>query len=191
VLADELARAKRAEQVRAWNASEQALVGGLPWRLPQTPLPADVAERWSGFLKWTEAKGVRSLPAKPGTVAAWILDATDLGMSVANVLAILDAVEQAHSASGLSNPVRCSLPRLALEQIIKVDPPRSWPIQQKAEWGLLPIEIRAAITERENQRCTALRRKMNELADQRKALANGADKSAGNVETKGTELEKV
>src|SRR5262245_36061351 len=109
MLADDLERAKRAEQVRVWNAHEQAVAGGLPFRLPRTPLPADVAERWSRFVKWTEAKGVRSLPAKPSTCAAWILEQTDLGMAVENVLAILDAVERAHDAAGLSNPVRCAL----------------------------------------------------------------------------------
>jgi len=107
-------------------------------------------------------------------------------MAVQNILAILDAVEQAHSEANLSNPVRAALPRLALEQIVKVLPPRSWPKDAVAEWSLLPVDIRRTVSDREQQRDAWLRREQNRAAEERKALANGASKSDGNIETQGT-----
>jgi hypothetical protein len=104
-------------------------------------------------------------------------------MAVANVLAILDAVERAHDAAGLSNPVRCGLPKLALERILKTELPRSWPAASKAEFALLPVDIRRVISEREQQRDTALRRKQNELAEEKKRLlADSADKSVSIIQ---------
>jgi hypothetical protein len=192
VLADELARAKRAEQVRLWDANEETLARRIPWRLPQVPLAEDVAKRWVRFVKWCDDKNVRSLPAKPATVATYIEDqdrARILGTKF--ILAILDAVERAHDAAGLANPVRCALPRMAIEQIVKVAPPRAWPKEQKAEWALLPIEIRANLTAREDQRDAWFRKQQNQAAEERKALANGASKSDGNIETKGTKSEEI
>ena len=88
-----------------------------------------------------------------------------------------------HDAAGLSNPVRCVLPRMALEGIVKTDPPRSWPSSSKAEWSLLPVDIRHILVEREQQRDTALRRKQNELAEEKKRLlADSADKSVSIIQ---------
>jgi len=215
LLADEVARARRAEQVRLWDANEETLARRLPFRLPQVPLAEDVAGRWIRFVKWCEDKNVRSLPAKPAVVAAWILDATDLGMSVANVLAVLDAVEQAHLVSGQANVVRAALPRLALERIVKTEPPRSWSAASKAEWALLPVDIRYIISEREQQRDSWFRREQNRAAEERKKgkeeggfvektmsdfrqhmiekrlSADSADKTVSNIETKGTKSEEI
>jgi hypothetical protein len=187
MLANELERVKQAERVRGWDTCEQALSGALPFRLPQSPLADDVSGRWRLFETWAEANGVRSLPSKPSTIAAFILDQNKAGMDVTNLLAILDAVEQAHDSIGLSNPVRCALPRRALEQIIKAEPPRSWPKEAKAEFSLLPPDIREIVAKREMERDTALRRAQNQIAEERKALAAGADnKTDSNIEKKET-----
>ncbi len=176
MLADDLQRIKQREQVAKWDEGERRIAAELPLKLPQSPFTPDVAERWDRFLKWAALKSVRSLPARPAVVAAFILDQTQLGMAVANLLAILEVVERAHDLVGLPNPVRCALPRLALERIIKTDPPRSWPKEEKAQFALLPPDIRHVIAEREKERDAGLRRKQNELAEKRKELSASTER---------------
>jgi hypothetical protein len=52
---------------------------------------------------------------------------------------------------------------------VKADPPRAWSASDKADWALLPIEIREIVTRREEQRDKELRRMQNEHAAKMKS----------------------
>jgi hypothetical protein len=106
VLVDELEKLKQRELVAKWDENERKLQAELPFRLPAPVLSADTSERYARFSAWAKTRNVRELPARPSTVASFILEQTSLGMAVDNLLAILDAVEQAHL--NLSNAPRMS-----------------------------------------------------------------------------------
>jgi hypothetical protein len=102
-----------------------------------------------------------------------------MGVPAQQILAQLDAIEQLHDRWSLSNPVRTAIVRRVLEGIIRVPPPRSWPAADKVRFAELPPDIREIIEVRERQRDVALKRKFNELAEQRH---NGAEKKPVHTE---------
>jgi hypothetical protein len=177
VLVDELARAKQREQVAAWDRAETTLREQLGLDVPKRELSADVRDRFSLFEKWCAEKSVRRLPAKPWTVAAFILHEIANGRDVQGCLALLAAIAEVHDAHSLSNPCATAVVNQVLDQIVKVDPPRSWPAADKAEFARLPPTIREIIAKRENDRDREVRRKFNEIAELKKRLLSGADES--------------
>ena len=144
-LSDAIAAAKTREQIQKWDSGEARLAAELPIQLPAVELSADVRSCLDAFNKWAESKSARRLPAKPVTVACFILDQAALGVPAQQILAQLDAIERAHDRHSLSNPVRTAVVRAALEQIIKVDPPRSWPREGKVLFAQLDPDIRRVI----------------------------------------------
>jgi hypothetical protein len=173
VLADELAKAQQREQIAAWDRGEAELRKGFPAR--SLSVPVDIRDRFGLFERWCSDKSVRRLPAKPWVVAAFILDQTANGRDAQGCLALLAAIAEIHDVHSLSDPTSSGFVRTALESIIKSEPPRSWPKEDRASWATLPPDIRQAISRREEQRDLALRRAQNNLADERKRLSSGAD----------------
>lgn len=51
-----------------------------------------------------------------------------------------------------------------------IEPPKSWSKEEQAQFAELPSELRATIARRESERDTAISRKMNEVAEERKAV---------------------
>jgi hypothetical protein len=176
MLADEIAKAKQREQIARWDEGERRLSEQLKLDVPKTPLSADVHSRLDLWSAWCAEKSVRKCPAKPATVAAFIVAQTGMGMQPRDILAVLVAIDELHAFHGLASPTTAPLPRLALSGIIKTEAPRSWPAAEKIEFARLPPEIREIIARRENERELALRRSQNRLADERKRLSDGADK---------------
>jgi hypothetical protein len=178
MLVDELKKAQERERIAAWDKAEAAVRSELTIKLPERSLSVDVRDRFGLFEKWCGEKGVRRLPAKPWVVAAFVLDQIANGRDVQSCLALLAAIERVHDSHNLSNPTATAVVRAALDQIIKIEPPRSWSKDEKAEWALLPPVIRETIARRENERDVALKRKFNELSDLKKRLLSGADEPA-------------
>jgi hypothetical protein len=172
-IANELEKARQAEQVKLWDAGEAKLA--LSIQQPRIELTPDVLARFDRFSKWCAVKQVRRLPAKPKTVAAFVLEQDALGVPAQQIISILNAIELSHDHHSLSNPTQTAIVRSALEQVIKTEPPRSWRAEEKAEFAMLPPDVRAAIARRESDRDKALRQAQQRLADERKRLANGAD----------------
>jgi hypothetical protein len=179
-IAIELQRA----QIRTWDENERTLAARLPQQ-PKPALSADLHARWDRFTHWCRKQVVRELPAKPTTVAAYLQDEIAGGMDVQHALALLAAIEASHDAVGLSNPVRTAAVRQVLDGVVKVDPPRSWPAADKAEFALLPPEIREVIAKREQERDRALRRAQNELAESKKQLNGGEKPTEERIENHG------
>ena len=178
MLADELVKAKQREQVAAWDRAETTLREQLGLDVPKRELSADVWDRFSLFEGWCAEKSVRRLPAKSWTVAAFILDQNAHGRDPQGCIALLAAIAEVHDAHSLSNPTATSVVNQVLDQIVKVDPPRSWPAADKAEFARLPPTIREIIARRENDRDRELRRKQTEFAELKKRLTAEADNSA-------------
>ena len=76
-----------------------------------------------GFLSCA-VKQVRRLPAKPKTVAAFVLEQDALGVPAQQIISILNAIELSHDRHSLSNPTATAIVRAALGQVVKIEPPR-------------------------------------------------------------------
>ncbi len=183
-LSEAIEQAKQREAIARWDAGEARLAAELPIRPHPIELSTDVRSCLDGFNRWAESKSARRAPAKPTTVAAFFLDQAALGASAQHLLAQADAIEKLHDKFGLANPVRTAVVREALDLIIKVDPPRSWPSEDKVLFATLDPVIRQIIAERERERDTAVRRAQNKAA---KAATNGAATKVVHIEEKGQE----
>ena len=122
-LEDELERARQAEQVKQWDAGEGRLAAGLSIQQPRIELTSDVLTRFDRFSKWCAVKQVRRLPAKPKTVAAFVLEQDALGVPAQQIISILNAIELSHDRHSLSNPMATAIVRAALGQVVKIEPP--------------------------------------------------------------------
>ena len=174
-LAEQLAAAKQREEILKLDAGDQRLAAELAKRiqpLPANELSTDIRTRLDPFNKWASSRSARRCPAKPTTCALFALEQADLGVPVQHIFAQLDAIEKLHNKFGLSNPVRTAIVQAALETIIKVDPPRSWPREDKVRFAQLDPDIRQVIARREADRDRQLRRLQNEAAERRH---NGAE----------------
>jgi len=175
-LAEQLEAAKQREQIQKWDAGESRLAAGLKLSVPKPAVAKDVLERLDIFGKWAASKSVRKCPAKPWTVAAFVREQHALGATTQVILAMLAAVEALHDFHGLSNPVHTAIVRAALDQIIKIDPPRGWSLSERVEFASLPPDVRDIIATKERLRDKAVRRAQNEAA-KAKRLSNGADET--------------
>ena len=167
-LTDAIQAAKQREQIARWDAGEARLAAELKFDVPRPTLAKDVLGRLDIFGEWAASKSVRKCPAKPHVVAAFCIEQHQMGAAPQVILAMLAAVEALHDYHGLSNPVRTSAVRAALDTIIKVDPPRSWPREDKVRFAQLDPDIRQVIAEREALRDRALRRAQNEAVEAKK-----------------------
>ena len=175
------------ELISAYEAGERAVTAGLPFSEPKTPLASDELSRLGRFLAWAKEKCVRACPARPSVVAAYVLHEHGLGTPAQQILAILEAVTAFHDHHGQPNPSATAVVRLALDDVIRIEPPRSWPKEDKVLFATLPPDIRDVIARREQERDASLRRKQNELAEQTKRLTTeAATNSVNNIEPKGT-----
>lgn len=171
-LAEQLEAAKQRDKIARWDAAESRLAAQLELNVPRPALAADVLERFNLFGKWAEGRFVRKLPAKPKSIAAFVLEQRELGAALQVIVALLEAIIALHDYHGLSNPVATKVVDCALERIGGIKPPR-WDSYSRSEWAKLPPLVRDAITKREGQRDKVLN----------KRLSDGAGKTVHNTET--------
>jgi hypothetical protein len=177
-LAEQLEAAKQREQIQKWQAGEAKLAAELPIKLPRPALSADAVEGLNRFSAFAASRSARKLPARPTTVAAFILDQNRLGVPVEQIVSVLNAVQEAHDFHSLASPVACRITRAALELVVKSEPPRGWTRAEKADWALLPPDIRATISRRMREVELALRRAQNDAAEAKKRHSDADTKSA-------------
>lgn len=65
-----------------------------------------LAAGWAAFSTWCEQHGLASLPAEPGTLAAYLAALADEGLSVATIEQRLWVISKRHSTSGAPNPTK-------------------------------------------------------------------------------------
>jgi hypothetical protein len=189
-LADELQRAKAREEIAKLDAGERRLASELKLDISKRRLSVDELNCWNRFSAWCEGKSVRKLPAKPATVASYVIDAARMGVPPEEIFSVLEAISIAHDYHGLSSPVPTAATRAAIQQVGgTTSPPRSWSKEDAACWPLLPEEVQRTIYRHETERDVALKRKFNELADLRRRLMTDADKLGQTNEVK--EIENV
>jgi hypothetical protein len=160
----------------AFEANEKKLAARV--KTPATTLDQHQRALFSAFEHFCRSSGVRSLPASPTTIAAYLRAALAEG----DALAAAEAIRIAHQAHGLPCPVSTHVVRSQLNELIDEKPPRSWRADEQLMWAALPPEIRGVISRRERERNLALRRKQNELAELTRQTATAPEaKPAANI----------
>jgi hypothetical protein len=170
MLAEEIRKAKEREIIAALDHGEALIAAELKLQAPDVALTNDQGALLTAFVEWCAAKSVRRCPARPFTVAAHALHQKDAGVAPDRIIDTLVAIEALHNAYKLPNPCRTAIVDAALEQVLEIKPPRSWPDADKNLWATLPAQIRHRISTRETERDNGLRRSQNKLAEQLKAL---------------------
>jgi hypothetical protein len=168
----------------AYANGEQLLAQRLPFEQPRAPLAHDQLERFGRFMEFAKERCCRAIPARPTTIAAFVVHEHGLGTPAQQILSLLEAIEAHHNHHGLANPNATAIVRLALDNVIHVEPPRSWPKEDKVRFGMLPPDTRDIIARRERDREIGLRRGQNEIAELRKRLKTEAATNSVNVNEK-------
>jgi hypothetical protein len=123
----------------------------------------EIRAAFKPFADWCVERSVRSLPAKPGVVRAYLETVTD-------PMAAAFAISEMHRLWNQANPLGTSVVEEFLAPLAK-PAPRSWPAKYKAIWTLLHPMAREIIGIREEQRDKALRQSQNLAAAQQLAAA--------------------
>jgi hypothetical protein len=161
-LADMLAQVRANEILQA----EAEIASCFPQPPKVTP---EAQDRLAPFLAWCEQQKVRSLPARPTSVAAYAQYQQDQGIPREKINATLSAIEAMHVAASVGNPVATPVVRTVTGGST-IEAPRSWDKDGRAAWAQLPPDVQSVIAARESDRERTLRRGQNELAEMKKLL---------------------
>lgn len=138
-----------------------------------SPSPVHVAlarqylEQHSPFGQWALAKRLPALPTLPSYVADFVSSSS---MKLEDLIAATQEVSRLHTRNGLADPCTSQV-TAAFHAIAPIDPPRSWPKDQKACFAELPYGLQKYVAAHEDQRERAIRRAQNEAATARQQLA--------------------
>jgi site-specific recombinase XerD len=88
---------------------------------------------WKHFCQWCECRGIRPLPATPETVAAYIAECAG-HLKVGSIQRRLNAIAEAHKATGMDSPTHAGVVRNTLKGI-------------KRTLGTAPAQKAAALTD--------------------------------------------
>jgi hypothetical protein len=185
----EIDRQKRREQVAAWDKAEAELAAEvtktlelerkLPGAVVEANAPADTTEElaWQTFVDFCNKRNVRRLPAKPSTVAGFLLYC---GLSHESMLDALAAITRAHDRHGLSNPTATAICRAVLEMKLDEPPPQSWSKAEREFWPALNVEVRAVLRRIDLTRRKEIGRCQREAADLSKKYETKAEENPTN-----------
>ena len=123
----------------------------------------------SSFENWCALKTIRTMPAAPSMVAAFVDDCAPLGLE--RLWPIVQAISRAHVAANLADPTQGGLVAAAINRQSNIKPPRSWPDADKARFLELPYDLQTYFAAHEDRREKAIRQAHNEAAKARQELA--------------------
>jgi hypothetical protein len=122
------------------------------------------------FARWCELSGASFCPAAPAMVARFVADCTALG--IARLWPAVQDISRLHTSAGLADPTLGAAAATAISDLAQIDPPRSWPVEQKQRFKSLPYDIQVFVAAHEKQREKALRRAQNDAAAARRDIAS-------------------
>jgi hypothetical protein len=155
------------EQIAAaHDRNEAALAQSLS--APKAEFDADALDRLRHFADFCKERGVRPLPAAPGTVAAFIRSLAHWATN--DIMDVLSDIEALHSNNNLANPIATAAVRSVLEEILHIAGPRNWSKSERLLFAALPIEVRAIIQRREKMDSNAVRKAQNLAAELKQKL---------------------
>ncbi|MGX1363681.1 hypothetical protein AB7M46_008738 [Bradyrhizobium elkanii] len=120
------------------------------------------------FHNWCRLMGHHPLPAAPLTVAAFIGDQGGLKPDLLS--AEVAAIDEQHQALGYAPPGRSDVALKAFAAVHPVEPPRSWPKEEKRRFLELPHDLQVYFAEHEDRREKEIKRVFSEAAVARQKL---------------------
>jgi hypothetical protein len=114
-------------------------------------------DEWPIFETWCREKGLRCLPARPATIAFWILDNVALGID--RLLRVVESISAVHE--GLADPTLSPVVTAALATIAPIAPPRHWPKSEKHLFTQMPRALQTFVAAHEMQQDKAFRTATN------------------------------
>jgi hypothetical protein len=102
-------------------------------------LPAAEGDRsgWPLFKAWCEQRDITPYPARPASIAFFILENTAMG--IAELLRIVKSISLVHET--VADPTASGAVPAALNKIAPIVAPRSWPNGEKARFQQLPYDL--------------------------------------------------
>ena len=123
------------------------------------------------FERYCALHGYQPFGASNETVARFVTDIAPMGIE--QVWEALREVSRAHYVHGLHDPTLGETVATALNNIAKVDPPRSWPKELHERFKMLPHEIQHWLAKKADMDSKEIRRLQREYAEKKKELENG------------------
>jgi len=161
-LMEALVSARVAEE----DQRESSLSTVMASRLRLPAVEGDKSQ-WPVFEAWCLQNGIRAYPARPASVAFFILDNKALGIE--ELRKIVAAVSVVHQ--NVADPTLGPAVAAAFDEVAPIEPPRSWPKEQKYRFLQLPYELQVYVGKHEQDREKAIRRAHNEVAQLKQDLA--------------------
>jgi len=192
-LSNPVVKALASAQQETWNQNEAAIEHTVMECLHPVFPPAQsdvdgVKPVISAFSAWCEMMNVRSCPARPAVLAGFIVELSRT-IPAADLIKAAADIADWHLLFGLANPAATPIVLAALDDIATVEPPRSWPKEQKHRFRALPHDLQIYIAKREKERDRVLRRAQNAVArDKQKHTAAAETVADKTVSTASTEI---
>lgn len=121
------------------------------------------------FAKWCELNATSFCPARPADVVRFVSDCTPLGIE--RLWPAVEEISRLHASLGLADPTLGSSVAAAIGAAAGIQPPRSWPAEQKVRFKSLPYDVQVFVASHDARREKALRRAQNDAAAARQELA--------------------
>lgn len=119
------------------------------------------------FANWCAARGASFLPARPDTVALFVLRAP---AGTERLPALLNDISAAHQMCGLADPTTTWPVPAAMSHVMRIEPPRSWPKEEKRRFLELPYHLQCYFAAHDSRREKEIRRAQNEVAVMKQKL---------------------
>lgn len=134
------------------------------------------------FENWCLLHDRQALPAAPSDVAAFV--STIAPMGIEKVWPIVQEISRAHYMAGHADPTLGGPVAATVNDIAKIDPPRSWPKDHKFRFTQLPYDLQVYVAAHDRQREKTVRLAHNEAANARNGLAAIQKKAKATDEAK-------
>ena len=121
------------------------------------------------FANWCVLQNVQPIPIVPSMLARFIANCAPLGMET--LWPIVQEISRAHVSIGLPDPTAGGVVASAINDISKIEPPRSWPKEDRLRFYSMPWDIQQCVLRRDKQDRDAVFKAMNEVGLAKQKLA--------------------
>jgi len=119
------------------------------------------------FQRWCVLNNAPPLPAVPHHVARFVADIAPFGIEA--VWSAVQEIARAHYTVGLADPTQGYPVAAAVSEVAGLEPPRSWPDEQKRRFKTLPLDLQRFIAAQEARQDAVVKIAQQEASDARKA----------------------
>lgn len=116
------------------------------------------------FVAWCERNGLASFPARPASIALYVLESRQLGID--DLARMVVEISRCHLRRGQADPTSGYPVSAALNHLAKIEAPQSWPKAMRPRFSELPYDLQQYLASRDKDQTRVIK-----LAQQEAALA--------------------